>query len=125
MVKSVISMIVVAIILTVGAYFETTFVSRQFKELNGVLNVLYEKVDDETATESDVYAAQDNWLNKKKYLHAFIPHNEIKEIDLWLSETVTLVDRKEWTDALSKVEVLIELTEQIPRTFKLSFENVL
>ena len=69
MVKSVISMIVVAIILTVGAYFETTFVSRQFKELNGVLNVLYEKVDDETATESDVYAAQDNWLNKKKYLH--------------------------------------------------------
>ena len=125
MVKSIISMIVVAIILAVSAFFETTFVSRQFDELNGVFNVLYEKVEGETATERDVYAAQDNWLNKKKYLHAFIPHNEIKEIDLWLGETVTLVDKKEWTDALSKVEVLIELTEQIPKTFKLSFENVL
>ena len=125
MVKSIISMVTVAIILAVGAYLESNFVHRQFEELNDVLNVLYLKVDQETATESDVYAVQDNWLNKKKYLHAFIPHNEIKEVDLWLSETVTLVDKKEWTDALKNVEVLIELTEQIPKTFKLSFENVL
>jgi hypothetical protein len=118
-------MVAVAIILAVGAYFESNFVSRQFNELEQVLNVLYEKVDDQTATESDVYAVQDNWLNKKKYLHAFIPHNEIKEVDLWLSETVTLVDKKEWTDALSKVEVLLELSEQIPKTFKISFENIL
>lgn len=125
MVKSIISMVVVAIILAVGAYFESNFVSRQFDELEEVLNVLYEKVDDQTATEADVYAVQNNWLNKKRYLHAFIPHNEIKEVDLWLSETVTLVDKKEWTDALSKVEVLIELSEQIPKTFKISFENIL
>ena len=51
-------------------------------------------------------------LAKKKVLHIFIPHNEIKEIDLWLSESATLVRDKEWKDAISKIEVLIELSEQ-------------
>lgn len=125
MVKSIISMICVSILLVIGAIFESRFINGQFEDFNHVLTTLYQKVDDKEATMDDVYAVQDNWLNKKKYLHAFIPHNEIKEFDLWLAEAVTLVRDKEWTDAISKVEVLIELTEQIPKTFLLTWENVL
>ncbi len=125
MVKTIISVVCVAVILSLGALFESSFITRQFDEFNSVLGVLYEKVDDNTATQDDVYAVQNSWLNKKKYLHAFIPHNEIKEVDLWLAETVTLVRDEEWTDAISKVEVLIELSEQIPKTFKISWENIL
>lgn len=124
MVKSVISMIIVAILLFCMAAFEADFVKRQFCEFDTVLEVLYEKVSDETATENDVYAVQKNWLDKKRYLHAFIPHNEIKEIDLWLAESVKLVREKEWTDAVSKVEVLKELSEQIPKTFSVTWENI-
>ena len=125
MVKTLISMIVVAVILFVGAILETRFIDKQFTEFNEVLCVLYEKVDDESATIDDVYAVQQNWLKKKKYLHIFIPHTEIKEIDLWLSESATLVRDKEWEDAISKIEVLKELSEQIPKTFSLRIENVL
>ena len=125
MVKSIISMLCVALLFVVGAIYETDFVHRQFEELHGVLTVLYEKVDEQTATQDDVYAVQKNWLEKKKYLHAFIPHNEIKEVDLWLAESATLVRDQEWSDAISKIEVLIELAEQIPKTFKASWENVL
>ena len=125
MVRSIISMLVVAVMLIVGAFFESRYVQNQFSDFYEVLSVLYEKVDDKTATEDDVYAVQKNWLNKKQYLHAFIPHNEIKEVDLWLSESVTLVRDKEWNDAISKIEVLKELAEQVPKTFKLSWENVL
>lgn len=125
LVKTIISILVVFCLLIVGSIYEHNFVSKQFKELNSVLNVLYDKVDGESATQDDVYAVQKNWLNKKKVLHVFIPHNEIKEIDLWLSESATLVRDKEWKDAISKIEVLIELTEQIPKTFVLSWENVL
>ena len=124
MVKSVISMIIVAILLFCMAGFEADFVKRQFCEFDTVLEVLYEKVSDETATEDDVYAVQKNWLDKKRYLHAFIPHNEIKEIDLWLAESVKLVREKEWTDAVSKIEVLKELSEQIPKTFSVTWENI-
>lgn len=125
MVKTIISMIVVSLIFFAGAIYESNFVKRQFAEFSNVLEILYQKVDDEIATQEDVYAAQNNWLNKKRYLHAFIPHNEIKEIDLWLAESATLVRDKEWNDAISKIEVLKELSEQIPKTFALSWENIL
>lgn len=125
MVKTFISMIAVAILLFVGAILEARFIDKQFNEFNEVLCVLYEKVDDESATINDVYAVQQNWLEKKRYLHIFIPHTEIKEVDLWLSESATLVRDKEWEDAISKIEVLKELSEQIPKTFSLRIENVL
>ena len=124
MVKTFLSMLFVALCLVALAFYEQWFIRSNFTELHDVLTVLYQKVDEEVATQDDVYAVQDNWLNKKKSLHAFIPHNEIKEIDLWLAESVTLVRDKEWEDAISKIEVLIELSEQIPKTFALSFENI-
>lgn len=124
MVKTIISSIVVAVIVLAFALFEQWFITKNFEDFNEVLTILYEKIDGENATQEDVYAVQDNWLNKKKSLHAFIPHNDIKEIDLWLAEAVTLVRDKKWEDAISKVEVLIELSEQIPKTFTLSFENI-
>ncbi len=125
MVKTFISMITVSLILFFGALWEANFIDRQFNEFSDVLCVLYEKVDEESATIDDVYAVQQNWLEKKRYLHIFIPHTEIKEVDLWLSESATLVRDKEWEDAISKIEVLKELSEQIPKTFSLRIENVL
>lgn len=125
MVKSIFSTLLVCLLLIVGAIYENYFIHKQFNQFNNVLVSLYEKIDDECATQDDVYAVQDNWIKKKKALHLFIPHNDIKEIDLWLSESATLVRDKKWQDAISKIEVLIELSEQIPKTFAISFENVL
>lgn len=124
MVKCLVSMICAFVILLVGAIYENDFVNRQFTEFHQVLEVLYDKIDAETATQDDVYAVQKNWIDKKKVLHIFIPHNDIKEVDLWLSESATLVRDKEWQDAISKIEVLKELAEQIPQTFKLSWGNI-
>lgn len=124
MVKTIISIIVVVCILITGAIFEASFVNKQFNEFNQVLEVLYQKTNLEVAIEEDAYAVQQNWLDKKKFLHAFIPHNEIKEVDLWLAETIKLIRDKKWTDALSKIEVLKELSEQVPKTFAISWENI-
>ena len=124
MVKSVISLLVVALVLSFAMIWECRFINKQFDEFGQLLDILYEKVDKEEATEQDVYAVQENWLNKKKFFHIFIPHTEIKEIDLWLSESVTLVRDKEWPDAISKIEVLKELSEQIPKTFSVKIENI-
>ncbi len=124
MIKTIITAICVGVILFAGCVFEMNFIERQFDEFYTVTDQLYQKVNSKTATQDDVYAVQDNWLSKKQYLHAFIPHNEIKEIDLWLAESATLVRDKKWEDALSKIEVLKELSEQIPKTFKVSLANV-
>ena len=125
MVKTIISIVVVSTILALGMIFENNFTQNEFNEFHQTLEVLYQKVNDKTAVEDDAYAVQTSWLNKKKYLHSFIPHTEIKEFDLWLAESIKLIREEKWEDALSKVEVLLELAEQVPKTFKLSLENVL
>lgn len=125
MVKSILSSIMAFLIILLGILYENTFISKQFNEFSDILDVLYEKVNDQVATENDVYAVQENWLNKKKFLHIFIPHTEIKEFDLWIAETVKLVRDKKWEDSISKVEVLKELSEQVPKTFLIKLENIL
>lgn len=125
MVKSIASICLVLVIIISGTLYENDFVSRQFNEINEVLTVLYDKIENETAVEEDVIAVRKNWIEKKKYLHVFIPHNEIKEIDLWIFEATTLVKDKNWSDAISKVEVLLRLSEEIPKTFTLRVENIL
>ena len=125
MVKTIISILCAVAILIGGAVYESFYIHRQFDDFSCVLETLYDKVNDKTATQDDVYAVQKNWLDKKEHLHIFIPHNEIKEIDLWLAESVMLVRDEKWSDALSKIEVLKELSEQIPKTFELNFANIL
>ena len=124
MVKSIISMVIVAIILAVGVIYETTFIRDEFKELVVATDVLYDKIDGQSANENDVYALQTKWVDAKDKLHAFISHNEIKEFDLWIAETVKLVAAEMWDEALSKMEVIKELEEQVPKSFEFSFANV-
>lgn len=118
-------MVCVGILLFFAGIYENFHIKREFKEFNSQLTVLYQKIEDQTATTNDVLAVQNNWLEKKSYLHAFISHAEIREVELWVSETITLVQKKSWVDALSKVEVLIDLSEQIPKNFLLRIENIL
>ena len=117
-------MVVVAIILTCGVLYETAFICDEFEELTTSTNVLYDKIAEETANENDVYALQSKWVETKDKLHAFISHNEIKEFDLWIAETVKLVSAEMWDEALSKMEVIKELEEQVPKSFAFSFSNV-
>ena len=125
MVKSLCSFFCVLTIILAGAVFENNFIIRQFEEFGAVAEELYIKTENQTAVKDDAIAVQKNWLEKKKYLHNFIPHTEIKEMDLWIAESVSLIGDKKWDDALSKVEVIKELAEQIPKTFEIRIENVL
>lgn len=125
MVKTFISSVIIAILLLVGSFVGDAHVNGKFNEFNSTVKILYRKVSDETAVEDDVYYVQKIWINQKRTLHVFISHTEIKEMDLWISECASLVKNKKWEDAISKVEVILELTEQIPKGFRFSVENIL
>ena len=125
MVKAIISTIV-AIILVVGlSVLEQSYLNKTFSEFSDILKCAKEKTEEETSVKEDVLSVQKFWVEKKKTLHVFIPHNDIKEIDLWIAEAVSLVEKDNFLDALSKLEVVIELTKQIPKTYKFKLENIL
>ncbi len=125
MVKSFIS-ILVAVIITVSlSILEQSYVNKSFTQFKEIMVTVYDKIENDTATKEDILSAQKYWIEKKEKLHIFIPHNDIKEIDLWLAESTTLVENDKKEDALSKIDVVIELIEQIPKTYSLRLENLL
>ena len=124
MVRSLISTACALAILFGAAAYETSYIKNTFSTFSVYLKQTEEKLEKEQATLADATALLNFWLNKKRKLHIFIPHNEIKEIDLWLSECVAFTEEGNFPEAKSKIVVLLELCEQIPNTFLLKIENV-
>lgn len=125
MVKSIISVIIASLILILASLYEQNYINTTFNELKENFVTVYNKIESDTAVKEDVLSAQKLWISKKEKLHIFISHNEIKEVDLWIAETVTLVENDQKEDAISKMDVVIELMEQIPKTFSFRIENLL
>ena len=124
MVKSIVSSIVALIIVVAGGVGENVYVNHCFSELTETFSSLNEKLDSGEDCSESVNWAKDKWFDCKRKLHAFIPHTEIKEVDLWVSECAYYVSVGDADEAKAKCAVILKLFEQIPKTFSLSLENV-
>ena len=125
MVKSIIYS-VVAFLLCLATFIGVDiYLNKQFDEFHEALQALYRKVENETANREDGYALREMWADKKSKLHIFIPHNDISYIDYWLSEACGLIYCGEYDLALGKIEVLQEITKNLPGGYSLKLENIL
>ena len=100
------------------------YLSKQFDEFHDALATLYTKVENKTANRDDGYAVRQMWTDKKAKLHIFIPHNDISYVDYWLSEACGLIYKEQYDLALGKIEVLQEITKNLPDGYKLKLENI-
>ena len=100
------------------------YLNKQFDDFHEALVILYKKVEDESATREDGYAVRKMWADKKSKLHIFIPHNDISYIDYWLSEACGLIYTKQYDLALGKIEVLQEITQNLPDAYSIRLENI-
>ena len=125
MVRSIVSMAVAAVILVAGGFAENFYLNKTFDDLKEEFVELQTQLDAETCTIERVCAARDKWFKAKEKLHIIIPHAEIKEVDLWVAECVAFVKEKDYKEARTKTEVILQLFEQIPRTFSVRIENLL
>lgn len=124
MVKSIISVIIASALIAVGGIYENFSLRKTFDEMISCVDEISVKLVECDAVTDDITSLQKLWLTNKKSLHAYIPHTEIKELDLWISECVAYVKLNKYDEALSKLEVVKELCEQIPKTFLIRFENL-
>ena len=124
MVKSIIYTLA-AIALCLGLFFGTEyFLTTQFNQFHSALGTLYDKIEEQSATREDAYAVKAMWTDKKSKLHIFIPHNDISYIDYWLSEACSLIYKDEYDLALGKIEVLLEITKNLPDAYSVKLENI-
>ena len=125
MVKTLVSIIISVGILILGGIAEQFYLEKTFDGLHDDFVMAYQKIENQTATPNDANAIKTVWLSKKKFLHYFISHNDIKEMDLWLAETVAYLKLGNLEEAISKMSVAISLCEQLPKNYLIRFENIL
>jgi hypothetical protein len=124
MIKTAVSSLIALIFIISLSLYECFFISATFEKFNSILTSLYEKTENSIATHEDGIVAQTFWREKKKHLHVWLPHTAINTVDSQLSEALGYLYEGKFTDALPKLEVLIDFSETIPRSFKLLPENI-
>ena len=124
MVKSIIYTLV-AIALCVSLFIGVDiYMNRQCEEFSSTLETLYSKTENKTANREDAYAVRTMWQEKKSKLHIFVPHNDISYVDYWLSEACGLIYTGEYDLALGKIEVLKEISKNMPKGYSVNLENI-
>lgn len=124
MVKSVVTVIVSALILTGAAIYEQIYVNSAFDRLLEQAVIMQEKETNKTATPADAENVRNCWIKEKEKMHAFISHNDIKELDMWLSEGIAFTKSGKYEEAYTKYVVIADLCKSIPKGYLIRFENV-
>ena len=106
MVKSLIPVLVALLLLSGAAVYEQIYVRSSFEELREQAVIMQEKEFSGTATVS------------------FVSHNDIKELDMWLSEGVAFTKNGKYDEAYTKYVVIADLCRSIPKGYLIRFENV-
>lgn len=122
--KSILTTVIAVILLFSAAFAENKKITNTFDGFYSFLEQTEIKLIRKQFNLQDACALKDYWLTQKRTLHIWIPHNEIKEIDLWLGETVAYTQIEKYDEALTKIQVLKLLCKQIPTTFSLKPENI-
>ena len=121
---------IASIFITLGLIFgislyESNRVKNTFTDFSEVLQILYDKTEAGEVTYEDGTATEEFWENKKNTLHIWLPHTAIQEIDYQLYEAVGYLYVRDYDSAMPKLEILIGMCENIPQSYRVSFENVL
>lgn len=125
MIRTVISACLTFLLIFVIGLYESNRVNTTFANFEKVLLVLYDKVEFGEATIEDGEAVESFWESQKNTLHIWLPHSAIQEVDYQLYEAVGYVYVRDFQSALPKLEVLLGMCENIPQSYRFSFENIL
>ena len=120
---------IASIFITLGIIFgisalELFYVKSTFDNFHKSVQILYQKVENSTATYEDGLTVQTYWRTKKKSLHVWVPHNALQEMDYQLDEAVGYLYLQAYDDAIPKLEVVLGLSEHIPQSYTFGLENI-
>ncbi|MBO4939702.1 MAG: DUF4363 family protein [Clostridia bacterium] len=125
MIRTVTSIVITFLFLFALSFYESNRVRTTFENFQNVLLTLYDKVETGNATIQDGEGVEKFWENQKNTLHIWLPHSAIQEVDYQLYEAVGYVYVGDFQSAIPKIEVLLGMCENIPQSYRFSFENIL
>lgn len=124
-------MLVIALSLGIGCFFESQYINKSFHWLINSLETLQieltenkEKIDTEKLV-SDAYGIHEQWHDKVGLLKCLIWHTWIKDIELGLARIAVYTEENDFTEAFAETASLIDYCAHYSDDFKVSLENIL
>lgn len=125
MIKTLASIFVTLALIFGISFYENRRIKNTFKHFEQALLALYDKTEAEEVTYEDGTSVERLWENKKKTLHIWLPHTAILEIDYQLYEAVGYLYVRDYKSAMPKIEILLGMCQNIPQSYRFSWENIL
>ena len=125
MIKTIVSLLITIALIFGVSYYENVRVKNTFTNFSEVLETLYDKTESGEVTYEDGTAVEKFWENQKNTLHIWLPHTAIQEIDYQLYEAVGYLYVRDFESAIPKLEILMGMCENIPQSYRFSWENIL
>ncbi len=124
MVKTMLSAVLSFGIIFGLSFYEICYVRNAFSEFHHILNTLYQKTESHVATYEDGTAVRAYWEERKSSLHVWLPHTMLQEVDYHLDEAIGYLYNDDYANALAQLEVAVELSLEIPRSYSLIPANI-
>ena len=118
MYKTIASILLTLALLFGVSIYETKTIDRAFDELFTAVEILHEKTEKNTVSYDDGLAVRSLWEKKKEFLHIFLPHTALQEMDYQLNEAIGYLRQKDTDGALPNLEVALNLLRSLPRSYK-------
>ena len=125
MLKTIASLLITAGLIFGVCFYEGNRVQKTFARFSEVLQTLHDKTEAKEVTYEDGTAVERFWEYQKNTLHIWLPHTAIQEIDYQLYEAVGCLYVRDYDNALPKIEILLGMCENIPQSYRFSWENIL
>ena len=124
MIRTIASVVITFLLILGISLFETWDVQSTFSHFHQMLTALQNKSELQIATYEDGTSLQKYWDEKKRWLHVWIPHTSLQEIDFQLDEAVGFLYVDDYEGALPKISVLLGLSEHIPNSYHYDWGNI-
>ncbi len=124
MIRTIISVALSFALIFGLSFYEIWYVQKTFACFHEILDTLYQKTESHTATYEDGTSVRYYWEKEKRTLHVWLPHTMLQEVDYHLDEAIGYLYNDDYSNALAQLEVAIELSMEIPRSYSLIPQNI-
>lgn len=124
MVRSIIITIAIILIITGASIFETNYLNSKIEYFDSEITTIITETENDNNNTDKLQNLIEWWKNEKKYLHAFVPHNEIQDIDGLMIESKNYIENNEYIFATTKLKKLDDMILALPDTFSFCLGNI-
>ncbi len=124
MIRTIVSIVIALGIIFGLSFYEIYYVQSTFESFHKILDSLYQKTESHIATYEDGTSVRAFWEREKRTLHVWLPHTMLQEVDYHLDEAIGYLYNDDYSNALAQLEVSIELSMEIPRSYALTLQNI-